>query len=115
MKKSPTKDLFYAPQFKGIARELSRLAIALDIDVEQEGIGERILKNDQSVCGRKNETAFRQLREHLMGLYSLESKALEHMSPGELRGSLDHIWGAVLAWRKGNFAEARESWNKEEG
>lgn len=109
-----TKDLFYGPQFKGIARELSKLAIALDIDVEREGVGERIVKNDDSVCGRKNEVAFRKLREHMIGLYSLEAKSLERLNPAELRTGLDQIWGAVLAFRKGDYESARASWEQQE-
>ena len=112
MAKTKSPELFWGPQFKGILREISRLAIALDIDVEQAGVGQRVIAHDETVCGRRNEGAFRQLREHLMALYELEEKSLDHISPDELRGELDDIWGAVLAYRNGDYSGARESWER---
>ena len=56
--------------------ELSKLAIACDIELGSPGLAERILKNDESVCRRRNPKAFRQLRQHLMALNSIEEQAI---------------------------------------
>ena len=50
----------------GIAEELLRLAIACDLRLRDPGVIERILKNDQTVCGRKNPRGFEKLRKLLM-------------------------------------------------
>ena len=45
-------------QFEAFADEFSRLCIACKIDILQEGIGERVLNNDETVCGSRNPAAF---------------------------------------------------------
>ncbi len=71
------KHSYWGRQIDGLARELSRLAIACDIELGKPGLAERILKNDESVCGRKNPEVFRQIRQHLTALFSVEVGAVE--------------------------------------
>jgi len=96
---SDSKEKVYSRQFEAMAQEISRLAVACDIDVEQEGIGNRIIKNDDTMCRQHNPEAFRKLRETLMVLANLEIQALERMTPAEMKSSLDEVWGAVLKLR----------------
>ncbi|MGI9329194.1 MAG: hypothetical protein ACR2QB_00635 [Gammaproteobacteria bacterium] len=96
---SDSNDLFFSPQFEAMAKEISRLAFACDIDVEQEGVGVRIIHNDDSICRRENPDAFRKLRDTMMALANLEVKALERLAPAEMKATLDEVWGAVLKMR----------------
>src|SRR6185503_7604207 len=45
-----------------IGDELVRLCIACDVRLRDPGVIDRILKNDDSVCGSKNPIGFRKLR-----------------------------------------------------
>ena len=94
------KHTYWGRQIDNIARELSKLAIACDIELGRPGLAERILKNDDSVCGRKNPKAFRQIRQHLMALFTLEGRAIERLGPEDTREILDQVRAAIVAIRK---------------
>ena len=100
---------FLGPQFEAMARELSMLAIACDIDVEQEGVAERIIRGDETICRLRNPDAFRKLQEAMMALCNLEEKALYRMSGQELRSTLDDVWGAMLKLRAMGKADSDDS------
>jgi len=93
------KDRYWTDQLRGIAQEISKLAIACDIDITQSGISKRILDNDESVCRKKNSVAFGKLKSHLMVLYPLEEKAIERMGPDETKSIIEEVWGEVLELR----------------
>jgi hypothetical protein len=88
-----------ADQISAIARELSKLAIACDIQIGVAGTAERILKGDDSICGRKNEKAFRQMRKHLMALFPLEEKAIERLGAQETKNILDQVRTTIMELR----------------
>lgn len=67
----------------GIATELLRMAIACDVILRDEGVIERILNNDESVCGRQNPEAFRKLRNLVMATYQSLNKAIDRIGPEE--------------------------------
>lgn len=94
------KHTYWGRQIDSIARELSRLAIACDIELGKPGLAERILKNDESVCGRKNPKAFRQIRQHLMALFSVEVGAIERLGPKDTKDILDQVRSAIVAIRR---------------
>ena len=75
----------------GIAEELLRLAIACDLRLRDPGVIERILKNDQTVCGRKNPRGFEKLRKLLMATYDSLGKAIDRIGPGETKKIADAI------------------------
>ncbi len=75
----------------GIAEELMRLAIACDLRLRDPGVIERILRNDETVCGRKNPRAFDKLRKLLMATYDSLGKAIDRIGPGETRRIADAI------------------------
>lgn len=70
---------------EGIADELLRLSIACDVRLREPGVIERIIKNDRSVCGRKNEIGFQKLRKLLMATYDSLGKAIDRIGPAETR------------------------------
>jgi hypothetical protein len=86
-------------QANAIAREISMLAIACDIDIYQDHVAQRVLKNDDSVCGRRNPQAFQKLRHHLMALFPLEEKAIERLSAVYVRETLDEVRTSIRALR----------------
>ena len=94
------KHRYWSRQIDGIARELSRQALILDIELGKPGLAERILKNDSSVCGKTNEKVFRAMRQNLMALFSLETAAIERLGPSETKEILDQVRAAVTALRQ---------------
>ena len=77
--------------FEGIADELLNLAIACNVRLREPGVIERVLKNDISVCGRKNEESFRKLRSLLVAFYSSVGKAAERIGRDDTRKIIDAI------------------------
>ncbi len=94
------KHTYWGRQIDNIARELSRLAIICDIELGRPGLAERILKNDESVCGRSNPEAFRQIRQHLMALFSVEERAIHRVGAEDTKEILDQVRDAIIAIRK---------------
>ena len=92
---SKLKHRHWSGQVEGIARELSKLAIACDIKIFEPDIAERILRNDTSVCGRSNPDAFRQIRQHLMAFFPLEESAIERLGPDDTQEILDRVRAAI--------------------
>ena len=94
------KHTYWGRQIEGIAQELSRLAIACDIELGKDGLAERVLKNDESVCGRSNPKAFQLVRKHLMALFSVEGRAIERLGPDDTREILDEVRAAIISIRQ---------------
>ena len=98
------KHAFWSRQIDALAHELSKQAIICDIELGKPGLAERILKNDESVCGRKNPKVFRQMRQHLMALFSLEAAAVERLGAADTKEILDAVRVAVTAIREAGSA-----------
>ena len=99
-----TKNVYWGRQIEAIAQELSRLAIACDIELGKDGLAERVLKNDESVCGRSNPKAFQLARKHLMALFSVEASAINRLGPEDTREILDQVRAAITAIRQAGSA-----------
>jgi len=91
---------YWGRQIDTLAHEISKLAIVCDIELGKPGLAERILKNDDTVCRRKNPEAFRQLRQHLTALFSVEERAIERLGPEDTREILDQVRAAITAIRE---------------
>jgi hypothetical protein len=87
-------------QFQAIGQEMSRLAIACDIDLFEKNVGERILREDESVCGQKNTVAFQKLRRLLMAFYPLELKTIDRLGAAETEVILEQAREAIRELRK---------------
>ena len=94
------KHVYWGRQIDAIAHEVSRLAIVCDIELGRPGLAERILKNDESVCGKNNPEVFRQIRQHLMALFTLEERAIERLGPEDTKEILDQVRSAIIAIRQ---------------
>ena len=98
------KNVYWGRQIDAIAHEVSKLAIVCDIELDRPGLAERILKNDESVCGRNNPEVFRQIRQHLMALFTLEERAIERLGAEDTREILDQVRSAIVAIRQAGSA-----------
>ena len=76
---------------EGIADELLRLAVACDVRLREPGVIERIIRDDKSVCGRKNEIGFQKLRKLLMATYDSLGKAIDRIGPEETKAIIEAI------------------------
>ena len=94
------KHTYWGRQIENVAQELSMLAIACDIELGRPGLAERILKNDASVCGRKQPEAFRKMRQHLMALFNVEAEAIERLGPEDTKQILDQVRSAIVEIRQ---------------
>lgn len=94
------KHTYWGRQIDSLAHELSKLAIVCDIELGSPGLAERILKNDETVCGKSNPKAFRQLRQHLIALFKVEKGAIERLGPEDTREILDQVRAAIVKIRQ---------------
>ena len=85
---------------EGIADELLRLATACDLNLRDPGVIERILKDDDTVCGRRNVTGFRKLRSLLMATYNSLGKAIDRLGAEETKAITDAIIRRIDARRR---------------
>jgi len=104
---------YFADQFDALAREMSKLAIACDIELFVPGNTERILRNDDSVCGRKNPQAFQQIRHHLMALFPLEERAIERLGAEETKEILDQVRAAIVRLRAAGSPGSHKDFSKD--
>lgn len=105
--RSPTRN-FLGDQISSVAREISRLAIACDIDIFNPDVAERILRNDDGVCGRKNPKAFGEIRAHLMAAFGLRKQAVEEMGAAETAEIMQQIRQAIADLRNSGKASIKE-------
>ena len=81
----------WSRHLEGIADELQHLAVACDDRLRDPGVIERIIRDDASVCGRKNEVGFRKLRSLVMATFDSLGKAIDRIGPEETKAIIDAI------------------------
>ena len=75
----PTSELggvWWAKNLDDVDRELARAALICKVRLLDPGVIERVLKNDESVCGSRNPAGFRKLRDLLMMHYNIRERAV---------------------------------------
>ena len=75
----------------GIADELKHLAVACGIRLRDEGVVERILRNDATVCSRKNEIGFEKLHKLMIATFDSLGKSIDRIGPEETKKIVDAI------------------------
>jgi len=85
------KHRYWHRQIDGLVREISKLSIACNVKLLEPGNIERVLRNDETVCGRKNSRAFKQMRNHLMAFFQIQERAIERIGPEDVRSMLDTL------------------------
>jgi len=86
-----TKHPAWARHLDVIGDELLRLTTICDVQLREPGVVERVLKNDETVCGKKNPIGFRKLRELLMATFSSVNKATDRIGADETKLIVDAI------------------------
>lgn len=86
-----TKHAAWQRHLDGIANELLRLSIACDLRLRDPGVIERILKDDSTVCGRRNPEAFRKLRNLVMATYDSLGRSIDRIGPEDTKMITDAI------------------------
>lgn len=67
---------WWAKSLDEVDREIARLATICNVRILDAGVIERVLRNDESVCGTKNALAFGKLRNILMMHYHIRDQAV---------------------------------------
>jgi hypothetical protein len=67
---------WWAKNLDDVDREVARLAAICKVRILDPGVIERVLRNDESVCGSRNKVAFDKLRGALMMHYHVRDKAV---------------------------------------
>ena len=94
-----TKHAVWKRHLDGIADELLRRSIACDVRLRDAGVIDRVLKNDATVCGRKNPEAFRKLRNLVMATYDSLGKSIERIGPEDTKMIADAIAARIAELR----------------
>lgn len=74
-----------------IGEELLHLSIACDVRLRDPGVIDRIIRNDETVCGTKNPIGFRKLRALVMATFNSLNKAIDRIGPEEVKLITDGI------------------------
>lgn len=74
-----------------IADELMRLSVACGLRLREPGVVERVLRNDETVCGVRNPIGFRKLHSLVLATFNSLDKALDRIGPEETRMIVDAI------------------------
>jgi replicative DNA helicase len=86
-----TKHTAWQRHLDTIGEELLRLSIACDVKLRDPNVIDRILKNDETVCGTKNTIGFKKLRNLLMATFNSLNKAMDRIGPDEVKMITDGI------------------------
>ena len=89
--------------FNAIGNELVRLSIACDVDLSKPGVVERVIKNDASVCGRKNEIGFEKLHNLVIATFNSLGKSIDRIGADETKKITDAINAHMQQMRDGDY------------
>jgi hypothetical protein len=82
---------WWAKSLDQVDREIARLATICNVRILDVGVIERVLKNDSSVCGAKNQVAFDKLRSTLMMHYNLRDRASDQIGEAQTRRVIEAV------------------------
>ncbi|HSQ82511.1 MAG TPA: hypothetical protein VLU54_15505 [Casimicrobiaceae bacterium] len=83
--------VWWARSLDQVDREIARLATICNVRILDPGIVERVLQNDASVCGSKNQLAFDKLRTVLMMHFHVRDKAVASLGEAQTAALVTHI------------------------
>lgn len=82
---------YWAKSLSEVDREIARLATVCNVRILDPGVVERVLKNDASVCGSRNDLAFGKLRTTLMMHYHVRERAVDSLGEATTRKLVETI------------------------
>jgi hypothetical protein len=85
------KNAAWARYLDDVSSELLRLSIACDLRLRDPGVVERILKNDETVCGARNPIGFQKLQHLLKFTIDNINKSVGRIGPDETKQIIDAI------------------------
>lgn len=111
-----TKHPAWQRHLDSIGDELQRLTLACKVRLRDPGVMDRILKNDETVCGVKNPIGFRKLRALVMATFSSLNKAIDRIGPEEVKRITEAIVERADRRREiGGTAKGRVAGGKTKG
>jgi hypothetical protein len=99
--KTQVENKYWGRQIDAIVGELSRLAVACDIDILDPNVALKALRGDESVCKRKNPAAFKRVHELLMLLFTVSGKSMDRMGDTEFASLAGPVLDKIRALRGG--------------
>ena len=85
------KNAAWARHLDTIGDELLRLTTICGVDLREPGVLDRVVKNDETVCTKKNPIGFRKLRELVIATFNSLNKAQDRIGPEDTRMLVDAI------------------------
>jgi len=85
------KNTAWKRHLDAIGEELLHLSIACNVNLRDPDVIDRILKNDETVCGTRNPIGFHKLRNLIMATFSSLNKAIDRIGPDEVKMSTEGI------------------------
>jgi hypothetical protein len=84
------------------------------VQLRDPGVVDRILNNDETVCGKQNPVGFRKLRSLLVATYGSLNKAIDRLGPEEVKAMTDEIAARIDKHREagGIKVSTRKPWSK---
>jgi hypothetical protein len=102
--KNPT----WSRHLDAIADELVRLTAICDVQLRDPGVVERIIKDDDTVCGKRNPNGFRKLRSLIVATYGSLNKAIDRLGPEEVKAMTDEIVARIDKHRTAGGSKVSE-------
>ena len=81
--KVKTKNQYWGRQIDAVVGEISKLAIACDVDILDPNVVLKAARGDESVCKRKNTAAFKRLHDLLLVLFTVGGKTIDRMGDAD--------------------------------
>jgi len=81
--KTETKNKYWGRQIEALVGEVSKLAIACDVDILDPSVVQRAARGDETVCKRKNTPAFKRLHDLLLVLFTVGGKTIDRMGEAD--------------------------------
>jgi hypothetical protein len=97
--KTQAPNKYWGRQIDAIVGELSRLAIACDMDITDPNVVQQALRGDESVCKRKNPAAFKRVHELLMLLFTVSGKSMDRLGDADFAKLAGPVLDKVRALR----------------
>lgn len=99
--KTRVPNKYWGRQIDAIVGELSRLAVACDIDILDPDVAQKALRGDESVCKRKNPAAFKRVHELLMLLFTVSGKSMDRVGDADFAALVGPVLDKIRALRGG--------------
>ena len=81
----------FAAKFRDIDGELVHLAAICRVNLLDNDKVERVIRNDEQVCGAENHLAFEKLRELVLLHFAVRTRAVRELGEEQTRAIIDDV------------------------